>query len=262
MKPLGIDYVCDSLAMGRYMFTRGDAAKALDRKGDALNKILLRLKRAGWVWPLGDDFFTIVDPQNRSLGAIPPEWFIEQWATFKGVEYYVGGLSAAGMHGAAHQRPQVFQVVVNRSLPPFVLPSRRVQFLYRQAITPAMWKQKKAPTGYFRVSTPEVTAYDLLYLRKACPSLDHLATVYVELGEAMRARWVTALCDVGFETPVLQRLGWMLDRTGWSKLTGGLARRLTHRRRDWIPLQTQIAAEGVRDRRWHVIENTDIQPDI
>jgi predicted transcriptional regulator of viral defense system len=262
MKPIGIEYIREALASGQYTFSRSDAAKVLDRRGDTLNKILIRLKRAGWVLPIGDDFFSIVDPQNRRFGHIPPEWFIDAWAKFKGVEYYVGGLSAAALHGAAHQRPQTFQVVVHRSMRAFKLPSLHVRFLYRQTILPSMWVQRKVPTGYFRVSTPEMTAYDLLSLRNASPSLDNVATIYVELGEAMRASRVAALCEEGFETPVLQRLGWLLDYTGWTKLTDSLARRLAHRRRDWIPLQTRIPSKGVRNDKWRVIENTDIQPDI
>jgi predicted transcriptional regulator of viral defense system len=262
MKQIGVEYIRESLAEGRYTFTRPDVAKALNRQRDALNKILLRLKRAGWILPIGDDFFTIVDPQNRRLGHIPPEWFVDPWAKFKGVEYYVGGLSAAALHGAAHQRPQTFQVVVNRSMRSFTLPSLRVRFLYRQTILPSMWAQRKVPTGCFRVSTPEMTAYDLLSLRNACSSLDHVATVYVELGEAMRASRVAALCEKGFETPVLQRLGWMLDNTGWMKLTDGLAKRLAQRRHDWIPLHTRLPRDGARNPKWRVIENTDIQPDI
>lgn len=262
MKQIGIEYIRESLAGGQYTFTRSDAAKALNRHGDTLNKILSRLKRAGWVLPIGDDFFTIVDPQNKRLGHIPPEWFVDPWTKFKGVEYYVGGVSAAALHGAAHQRPQIFQMVVNRSMRAFHLPSLRVRFLYRQAILPSMWAQRKVPTGYFHVSTPEMTAYDLLSLRNACPSLDHVATIYVELGEAMRTSRVAALCEEGFETPVLQRLGWMLDHTGWTKLTDGLARRLTQRRRDWIPLHTRLPFKGTRNDKWRVIENTDIQPDI
>ncbi len=262
MKQIGIEYVRESLARGQYTFARSDAAKALNRHGDTLNKILLRLKRAGWVLPIGSSFFTFVDPQNRKFGHLPPEWFVESWAQFKGVEYYVGGLSAAALHGAAHQRPQAFHVVVNRSMRPFHLPSLHVRFLYRQAIVSSMWEQKKVPTGYFRVSTPEMTAYDLFSLRNACPSLDHVATIYVELGEAMRARRLDALCKEGFETPVLQRLGWMLDHTGWTNLTDGLGRRLAQRRRDWVPLYTRLPAKGARNEKWRVIENTDIQADI
>lgn len=48
---------------------------------------------------------------------------------------------------------------------------------------------------YLRVNTPEVTAYDLLFLPKACLSLSRVATVLVELGEVIKAQALAALCD-------------------------------------------------------------------
>lgn len=211
---------------------------------------------------MGNSFFTIIDPLNQAAGSIPASWFLDEWARFKGIEYYVGGVSAAEMHGAAHQRPQVFQIVVNRSMRPFSLPSEKIVFLYRRRIVNAMWEQKKVPTGYFRVSTPEMTAYDLLALRKACPSLNRVATIYVELGEVIRTRAIARLCDLGCETAILQRVGWLLDHTGWDRLTGGLFRKLDAQHLNWVPLHPGLAVRGTRSDKWRVIENTDIQPDI
>ena len=125
-----------------------------------------------------------------------------------------------------------------------------------------MWEQKKVPTGHFRVSTPEMTAYDLLALPRACPSLDRVATIYVELGESLRADALAALCDLDSETAILQRLGWLLDHTGWNKVTGGLAVKLQDRRVDWLLLQTRLPPRAARNEKWHIIENTDVQPDI
>jgi predicted transcriptional regulator of viral defense system len=262
MKTLGVNFVRELLAKGRYVFTRAEAASALGRQGGTLSSTLLRLKRGGWVWPLGGDFFTIVDPANRGFGTIPPEWFLDDWARFRGVEYYIGGLSAAAMHGAAHQAPQVLQIAVNRAIRPFRLPSLRVQFLYPGRIEPEAYETRQVPSGWVRFSTPAVTAYDLLALRKACPSLDHAATVYRELGEAIRPTKLAALCGMATETGVLQRLGWMLDHTGWESLTGLLAKRLEKRPRYWVPLRPDLPRRGDRNVKWRLIENTDIQPDI
>jgi predicted transcriptional regulator of viral defense system len=261
MKPDGLGYIRSLLAKGRYTFTRTEAAAALQRQSSALNKVLGRLRADGWLLPLGKQFFVIVDPQNQAMGTVPPSWFIDAWAVTKGLDYYVGGLSAAEWHGAAHQRPQTFQVVVNRSMRGFQLPSIPLQLLFRKQILPEMWELKKVPTGYVHVSTPEVTAYDLLSLRTACPSLDHAATVLVELGEVMQSSRVTKLCSFG-ELATLQRLGWMLDRSGWGRLTNGLAKALGEKSPAWVSLMPNASSEGRRDPTWHVIENTDVQPDI
>lgn len=262
MKAIGLNFVRGLLSRGCYTITRAEASKALDRQGSALDKILQRLKKSGWLLPLGDSFFVIVDPLHQGIGSIPPAWFLGAWAQFKALEYYVSGVSAAEIHGAAHQRPQVFQIVVNRSIRPFRIPSVNIMFLYKKRISSIMWESKKVPTGFFRVSTPEVTAYDLLALRRACPSIDRIATIYVELGEMIRADALARLFTLNCETAILQRLGWLLDRTGWSKITGRLAEKLKAHQMNWTLLQPGLDAPGRRNKKWRIIENTDVQPDI
>lgn len=262
MKAIGIEYIRHLLGIGHYTFTRAEAAQALARQGSALDKILQRLKHSGWLLSIGDGFFVIIDPLHQGIGSIPISWFLEAWAKFKGLEYYVGGLSAAEAHGAAHQRPQSFQIVVNRNMRPFRIPSINIVFLYKKRIVSEMWGQHKVPTGVYRVSTPELTAYDLLTLRKACPSIDHVATIYKELGEVMRADGLMKLFDFRCETAILQRLGWLLDFTGWAKLTGKLSTKLKTGRLNWVLLQPGLAGLGSRNEKWRIIENTDVQSDL
>ena len=56
-------------------------------------------------------FFVIIPLEYRSTMTLPPEWFIADLMACLEQPYYVGLLSAASLHGAAHQQPQQFQVV-------------------------------------------------------------------------------------------------------------------------------------------------------
>jgi hypothetical protein len=47
--------------------------------------------------------------EYREAGGPPASWFIDDLMRFLGQPYYVGLLSAAAIHGAAHQQPMVFQ---------------------------------------------------------------------------------------------------------------------------------------------------------
>jgi predicted transcriptional regulator of viral defense system len=257
----GIDYVRGLLGRGRGTFTREDAAVELGG-GPSLSNKLARLKAAGWIMPVGRGFYAIIDPGNQTFGFAPPHAFLDDWAKHREVQYYVGGVSAAEIHGAAHQRPQTFQVVVDRPLRPFRYGELRVSFFLKRPVEDRMWMQKTVPTGYLRVSGPEVTAYDLLFLPKACRSLSRVATILVELGETMRAPALVALCAMGCETIPLQRLGWLLDRTGWSKLTAKLHAALQERKPQWRRLEPQLPDQGPRNERWRIVENTEVEPDI
>ena len=47
------------------------------------------------------------------MGVLPGELFIDPMMRALGRNYYVSLLTAAAMHGASHQAPQAFQVMVS-----------------------------------------------------------------------------------------------------------------------------------------------------
>ena len=125
-----------------------------------------------------------------------------------------------------------------------------------------MWEQRKAPTGYFHLATSEITAYDIVAYHRSCPSLDHAATVFVELGEVLAEEKLAGLVGSGCILSVLQRVGWLLDFVGWKEKTGALHEALSKKRLLWRSLETRLAGEGDRNKRWKIVVNTDVQPDI
>jgi len=44
--------------------------------------------------------------EYRVAGAPPASWYIDDFMKAVGTPYYVGVLTAAALHGAAHQAPQ------------------------------------------------------------------------------------------------------------------------------------------------------------
>jgi predicted transcriptional regulator of viral defense system len=260
--PAGVEYARGLLKRGVYTFTRDEARTGLGKSGPNLNAALRYLERSGWVFPLGRKFFVIIDPQHQGYGALPLEWFVDDWARSLGMEYYVGGLSAAMLHGASHQKPQVFHVVADRQMRPVARPNLEIAFFRKGKIVKGMWEEKKSAAGYFRVSTPEMTSFDLLYFPRTSASLDRVVTILVELGEAIKAEALADLANLGCEIQILQRLGWLLDRAGWANLTDGLRQSLQEKRRVWSLLQPGLPASGSRNERWRVVENVEIEPDI
>ena len=55
----------------------------------------------------------VVPLEYREAGCPPASWFIQPLMDFLDRPYYVGLLSAAAIHGAAHQQPMVFQVITD-----------------------------------------------------------------------------------------------------------------------------------------------------
>lgn len=258
----GEAFVKELLMRGRYSFTLLEAGEKLGRQGPALNLALQRLKKAGWIAPVSRGFYVALDVQHQAAGMLDPAWFVDDWARHMHMTYYVGGLSAAERHGAAHQRPMQFQIFGDRQVRNVRQPELQLATFYKRNLTATPTVKLKSPAGYFVVSTPEATAGDLVAYHGCCPSLDHAATVLVELAEAVNARRLADLPAKGFSLPALQRLGWLLDFVQWPGKAERLHAALSRTALNWVALESRLPCKGRRSDRWRVIENTDIQPDI
>lgn len=253
-------YVEDLLARGRHTFTREEAETALKSSAIGTYHSLRRLQKSGSLAMPRRGFYLIVDPEHRRLGALPPTAWIDDLMRFHEVPYYVGLLSAASIHGAAHQQPQEFQVVAGSVLRLVTVGRVRIRFFFRRQMDLALTEKMKTSSGYIPVSTPEMTAYDLVRYRKGAGSIDHIATVLAELAERLDPKRLLAIARTSEEMPVVQRLGYLLERTGHVDLTGDLGKLVAKREPKFVRLEPR-SSEHVSDRdaRWRVLVNTTIE---
>src|SRR5579885_2293997 len=114
---------------GRYVFTKEEAHRALRLSDIALKNALWRLVRSGRVASPRRGFYVVVPPEYKAAGSIPPSWFIRELMTYLDRPYYVGLLSAAALHGAAHQAPHELQVVTDRPLRIVEIGQVRIRFV-------------------------------------------------------------------------------------------------------------------------------------
>ncbi|MCL4552519.1 MAG: type IV toxin-antitoxin system AbiEi family antitoxin [Candidatus Marsarchaeota archaeon] len=255
------DFVQSKLERGYYTFSLKEAEDVIGT-GEKTWEAINRLAKQGWLFSPSKGFYVIIDPQHQSSGFLPVEWFIDDWMKHLGGEYYLGMLTAAMLHGASHHKPQQTQVVRDKTFQDVDKGPYHISFFYKKAIPENCCEQRQSPAGYYRISTPEITAYDILRYPRACPSLDLAATVLQELGEKINPDNLAALADSGAETAVLQRLGWMLDNTGWAEKADSLADRLKGKHMVWRAIRTDMPKDGPRDPRWRVIANVEIEADL
>ena len=112
-----LNHLVDELQRsGRYSFTADEALASWSGSESALWRACSRLEKQGRIVSPRRGFYAIVPLEYRSAGAPPPEWYIDALMRFQGGSYYVGLLTAAALHGAAHQQVQAFQVVTDRTL--------------------------------------------------------------------------------------------------------------------------------------------------
>lgn len=253
-------WVDDLQSRGLYSFTREDALAATGNTEIAVAASLRRLRKAGRIVSPRRGFHVIVPLEYRATGAPPAAWFIDDLMRHLGRPYYVGLLSAAALHGAAHHAPQVFQVVTDVPTRPLTVGRIRVGFVQgRAAHSPT--ETMNTATGTMRVSTPEATALDLVRHASACGGLQNVAGVLRELAERLDgARLVEAA--QGVERTVAQRLGWLLDHLGARDRAEPLARALAGGPLFPTALRPDLPDRGLAtDPRWGVIANAVIEED-
>jgi len=183
-----------------------------------------------------------------------------------GRKYYVALLSAASYHGASHQVPLRFSVMIES---PAMRDKKGEKYLThyfcKSHIPEAYVERRQTRTGYINVSSPELTAVDLLTYQAKTGSVSRAATVLAELAEKLDFGRLGA--DFLKEVPVtsMQRLGYILDKvleedevaeSVYSLLKcSGFALQ-------YVPLKAGKSREGCeRNAKWRIIVNETIEID-
>lgn len=253
----------DSLVMSsRYTFTTTDAQRALGLSAPALKVTLHRLARQKLIASPARGFHIIVPPEYRSLGSLPAEQFVPDLMKRLGLPYYVGVLSASQYHGAAHQRPQVFQVLLEKARRPIECGLVKVVFIVRKNLRHVPTQKRNTPRGTILISTPEATAFDLVGYPRHAAGFNNVATVLTELAERIEGKALVQVAEVS-PVPWAQRLGYLLERVGAGAKTDALKAWVRRHAHESVLLQTNAPrARAARDGTWKLFVNADIEADL
>ena len=252
-------YLTRLAASGRYFFASQDVAKELGISQDAANLALLRLRRKGEIASPIRSFGVIVPPEYQRLGCLPADQFIPALMAESNTPYYAGLLSAAQYHGAAHHRPQEFQVMIGKPRRALVCGKVRVAFYVHKRIADMPTQQLNTPRGTIVVSTPETTAFDLIGYEARIGGLDAVATVLIDLAEMLDPHKLAALAPL-MPLPWGQRLGYVLERIGAAPKASLLKEYARAHVHDTAMLQPSMGLDDCpRDRDWKLVVNTDIE---
>lgn len=248
------------LATGRSTFSIDDAVRMLDRSHGATLRALSRLRQGGQVFSPSRGFYVVIPPEYRSWGAVPADHFIDDMMTSMGRAYYVALLSAAELHGAAHQRPQVFQVMCDPPLRDRSFARVRLRFYGGDHVPRAPTETRNVPTGVVRVASRELTVVDLIDLPGESGGISNVATVLREIG-ALRGDELARLAQPRGRS-LVRRTGWIVERFGDCDDLEPLRRVAQLDRGDPVLLRPGAPRRGPADRRWGVRVNTKIEPDV
>lgn len=250
------------LARGHVAATTAEMSELL---GVAPDLVRVRLRpyaqRGAWVSP-ARGLWVPIPLEYRLWGAPEGIEIVDTLMRYLHVPYYVGWLSAAAMHGAAHQAPQVFQVAVGRHVRDRTVGRTRFSFAVRDHVTVLPTEQRSTRSGSAVVSTREVTMLDIAADIARAGGLDNAATVLVEL--AAQSFDGTALAELSAHFPAAagRRVGWILENVGELSGLEELHAVVTTRSVAASHLSPTGPTTGNTDQRWALRINAEVEADI
>jgi predicted transcriptional regulator of viral defense system len=179
--------------------------------------------------------------------------------------YYVAMLSAAELHGAAHQRAQVLQVMVQRHVSDREFGRARFRFFVGRHVTQVGVVMKNSNSGTVRVSNPEVTVLDLASRPIDCGGVSNVATVIAEIASGVGLDPARIDAEARrYSLATLRRLGWILEFVKAPVDLTKLDKRVKSRSatRASMLLDPSGARKGKSSRRWRLVENVTVEPDL
>lgn len=258
------NYIDSLQSQGEYWFLGVDVQKELMLSDGAIKAALWRLGKKNKVCRVRGDFYVIVPPEHRSAGCLPAQWFVDPLMSYLKLPYYVALLSAASLHGAAHQQVMMLQVMTSKPLRKIIVGNQQIQFHFKSEIEESWLDQNKTPMSYFKLSNPELTAIDLVRYANSFDQLQQVATVIYELVERLDSKQLAGLVsESAISVTSAQRLGYILDSIIHTDLDlSVLELAINAKKPRYIPLISgKTDGQHERSERWHVLIDGQLELD-
>ena len=256
------DFINRLQSKGRYTFTKTEVLEVLGVSDKAALAQLRRQIDNGRIVSPQRGFYVIVPVEYLSAGSPPASWYMDDLSQFLKTQYYVGILSASSLYGASHHQPQIFQVVLPRQKRQISIGRDEIHFYSWKHFNEAEIRQIKTPAGYIRVSTPESTSLDLVRFMYACGGPGNVITVISELGENLDLQRLGEVITTE-TSPVLQRLGFLFERTGltaFARIIEEVLDTRNYRRVHLLP-GSKVSSEEY-SHRWQILAEAGLESEV
>jgi predicted transcriptional regulator of viral defense system len=218
-----VEFVNNCLSYEQYAFFWNELKEKVPKTDIALRHEIARLVRKKELVTLRQEFYLILPPRYRSHGKLPLELYVEKLFNFLKKPYYIAFYSAAAFYGASHQQVQKNYLMTK-------IPNLRdikKDNIYLSISATSNWPeknilQKKSDAGIFHISSPALSAIDLIHYQSKIGGLNRVVTVLEELIESITLKDMDYLLSWYPHVSSIQRLGFLLQELQAHQLLGSL----------------------------------------
>jgi len=250
------------VAAGHVAFPLSELLKATGLSVTAARHQLLRLENRVVRPTRKHQFFLIVAPEHRVMGAPPVTWWLDDYFKWLGRPYYLALQSAAATYGSASQAVQVSQVMTDEPRREITAGRLRVCFFVKRGVERTPTQPLANAFAPIKVSTPEATAFDLVRYASRIGGIGRAVETLSPLIPLLRVSELERVLEAQDETSSAQRLGYILETRGSKQLAAAI--------RGWLPAKPPLIAlvptkANLRNapviERWRLLNNApEFQP--
>lgn len=257
------NFIFNKMKKGSLTFSLQEVMETLALSYEDARTALYRYKTKGKIALIRRGFYVIIPPEYSQKGMLPIYLYVDDMMKSIEKPYYLALFSAAATYGAAHQQPMTSYIM---TIAPKLLSIKNnkhsIIFLTKQKWDESDIVKKKSPAGYFNISSPELTAIDLIAYM-AISGINRCATVIEELIEFIDSQKLFETALRFKVLSVLQRLGYLLDvELKHAELSDSIYKALSDKKLFFVPLSIHHDKKGDFNSKWKIIKNTEIEIDL
>jgi len=215
------NYINKLLSFEEYSFSLeeliidNDRNKSNNKSRYQIKKELDRLISNKKIINLRKNFYIIIPPRYSQQGHLPIQLYIEKlFIKYLKRDYYLGYFSAAKFLGASHQQIQN-DYIISQSPTMLNINKNSIALRFYTKLN-KNWPNKnimtkKSDAGIFKISSPILTAVDLIHYQLKLGGLNRIITTLEELSDEIELNDLKELLTWYPHKSTLQRLGYFLE---------------------------------------------------
>lgn len=258
-------YIKKIQSFEEYAFSWNEILKNCNAPEPTLRKELVRLSEKNEIRNLRQGFYLIIPPRYQNFGKLPIQLYADKLFKHLNKNYYLGLYSAATAYGASHQKIQQDYIV---TIPPALRDidkgKTKIRFFKTEHWPAKNIIEKKSDAGLYKISSPALTAVDLVHHHTKIGGLNRMLANLEELAQEIGVEDLDQLLSWYPYKSTLQRVGYLMEQMGVKEsIPNEIFKRLKNE--SFYPvLLTPKKGEkiGKTGNRWKIDVNIKLQSDL
>lgn len=259
------NYIKQCLSVEEYSFSLNELQSVIDKSEASIKSELSRLIEKKVIVNLRKGFYLIIPPRYSRQGQVPIQLYIEKLFKHLKRNYYLGFYSAAKFHGASHQQtPRDYLMTETPKLNDIKKNTFDIRFF-----TTSKWSNKnildrKSDAGIFKISSPALTAVDLIHHQSKLGGMNRMLSILEELAEEITQKDIAELLTWYPNKSTFQRFGFLLEEINADQELSNQIKKYLKKSRYFPVLLSPKTGQrpGAVDNFWKVAINIKLESDL